>query len=351
MGYSAGDLNGENSTMAIVRVFLSLLLIAGCASPPGTPALSDLQNSKDESGIFKASAEQKTAGFAGIRVEPVAEAKSFKLPPAEDFYGLWVMEEGNNKTWLRLESPRIHVVRINLATNAIWVADGHYSLARNGMTFGVVTSLDSATVAKEQAQALFDGDERLLPRIQKPGENKMLPFCGEIRLDGEEMVVNNLRGSCFADMKDFHGRFKKVSLTRPTYARPPLPLGMWELNPRGMKVRTELHLGSKQLDLTILDQVAGQRIRLSGDYDLASGGLLYGLLTTVDFATGIAREPGPIVPQAFCFRYGVYPNMLAIREIAGDCFAEKAQEEIKGEYNRIGQAMPGRARAGKAGTR
>ena len=57
---------------------------------------------------------------------------------AEAIYGLWLRDQGSIRTWLRIESPRIHLILIDKDQGIGRVLDGEYALARDGDRKSVV---------------------------------------------------------------------------------------------------------------------------------------------------------------------------------------------------------------------
>ena len=247
----------------------------------------------------------------------------------EAIYGLWLRDQGSIRTWLRIESPRIHLVLIDKDQGIGRILDGEYALARDGSLFGVMTTVENVS-QKEAVDALYRGEQPrnspFLPVAPPEKEQKITPFVLIPQRAGAELV---LEGDAI-----FQGHYRKTAETRPTFARPVPPLGRWECENWECKVRTSLYLTDK-IELEVLDQVTGRRLRLAGEYSVTVGNLLYGLFTSEDQSQGPGKGSQPIPPQVFCFRYAVAgANQLQIRDIHCACFDARACDLLQRDYQR-----------------
>jgi hypothetical protein len=247
----------------------------------------------------------------------------------EAIYGLWLHDESNVRTWLRIESPRIHLVRIDKDKGIAAVLDGEYTLARDGSIFGVLTTVENFK-EKEMVEALYRGEESSLQNffLITPPEKvqRIQPFHLIPHRASEELA---LEGDAI-----FQGRYRKTAETRPTFSRPVPPLGKWQCQIWESKLRSTLHLSDK-IDLEILDQITGRRLRLAGEYSVTAGNLLYGLFTSLDQSQGPGRAPHAIPPQLFSFRYAVGDvKRLQIRDLTSTCFDDKARDLLQRDYHR-----------------
>src|SRR5260370_5849486 len=126
---------------------LWLLLLAGCVGKT-VPSLPP---------------EKQVALLPPDREFPVAihlashQVAAPATPIAPEYvYGLWLREQGNIRTWLRIESPRIHLALIDKDQGIGRVLDGEYNLTRDGSLFSVITSEENIR-QKERVEALYRG--------------------------------------------------------------------------------------------------------------------------------------------------------------------------------------------------
>jgi hypothetical protein len=243
----------------------------------------------------------------------------------EAVYGLWLREQGSIRTWVRIESPRIHLVLVDKDQGIARAIDGEYTLARDGSAFGVISFMVNFK-DKERVDALYRGETPpLVAFMPAPRPEPCIkPFLLTCRVEGGALVLDG--------DPMFQGRFRKTAETRPTFARPMPPLGAWECQDWENKVRARLHL-SDQLEVEMLDQVTGRRVRLAGPYGVTADNLLYGMFTSLDQSDGPGRAPQAIPPQLFCFHYGVAgASRLQIRDLNAGCFDDKAREMLQRDY-------------------
>jgi hypothetical protein len=315
-------------------IYFLILLLAGCAgkSSPSIAPVNPLPLPPPDREFPVA-----------IRLTSYQEMAPAKPIAAEAVYGVWLREDGNVRTWLRLESPRIHLVLVDRSQGIGRLMDGEYTLARDGRLFGVITSVENIS-RKEEAEGLFRGEDLSTIRhaplaIPTPPkkETRSQPFIFYPQRAGEELVLD---GDAM-----FLGRYRKTAETRPTFSRPVPPLGKWEYQNWELKVRTTLHLSDK-IEVEMLDQVTGRRVRLIGDYGVTASNLLYGLFTSIEQKPGLGNASDqntaqPIPSQLFCFRYAVAgANQLQIRDVNAVCFDDKARDLLQRDFHRAQENSP-----------
>jgi hypothetical protein len=297
---------------------LFLLLLAGCAgkTAPSVAPVNPLPSPPPD------------------REFPVAiHLTSYQITPpatplaAEAVYGHWLRDQGHIRTWVRVESPRIHLALVDETQGIGRVMDGEYTLAKDGSIFGVISTVMNFN-EKEKVDTLFRGESPtvspFLPE-QQP-EKCCKPFLVTCRVEAGELVLD---GEAL-----FQGRYRKTAETRPTFARPVPPLGKWENRDWENKVHTRLHL-SDQIELEMVDQITGRRLKLAGRYAVTAGNLLYGTFTMMEQSETVGRAWKDIPPQLFCFRYAVAgANQLQIRDIVSACFDDKAKDLLQRDYHK-----------------
>src|SRR5262249_12812130 len=131
-----------------------------------------------------------------IRLASHQETTPARPIAAEAVYGMWLREQGDIRTWLRIESPRIHLVLVDRAQGVARVMDGEYTLARDGTMFGVITSVENIT-QKEEAEGLHRGEDLSTIRhapfaipTQGSKETRILPFVLTPQRAGDELVLD-----------------------------------------------------------------------------------------------------------------------------------------------------------------
>jgi hypothetical protein len=259
------------------------------------------------------------------------------MPPAsgapEQAYGVWLLEQGPTRTWVRLEKPKISIVEVDRDKDEACILNGDYSVARDGRVFGIITGHEQSAGDRERTLALWRGDEGVWRRTQT--KETRLPYCCSLRPAGETLIIDELRGVCFSAGRErsFQGVFHKVSLGRPGYVKAPAPLGSWELEPPGVKARVNLHILADRFDFTILDRVTGQRLHLEGEYDMTAEALFYAVLTKLEISNGNStRVTGPVLPTPLYFRFGWYGPALQILDFESLCFDKKTNHTLAGRY-------------------
>jgi len=313
-----------------------LLALTGCGTVSSLPAKGTEPAEKPDAEITAAAAQQSVESVEMpfqeliplIRKEQPRDVE--RLEP-HTWYGIWATDRADTHTLMRIERPLIHVVGIDKKTNASWVMDGHYSVAANGMMYGVMTALDTLSADPERARSLLEGDEHVLRG--RRGEKKMMPFCCRPQPDGLELTMTDFRGTCFEKERDrfLHGRYQRTSLGRPSCAVPGAPLGTW-VNDAG-KVRLTMVLQPGRFELRLFDRQSGRRLNLAGNYDVATDGIIFGVVTSVEHGElGEASAQGHIAPQVLCFRYGFRNSLLVIEEAHGLGLDKRTEESLLGEY-------------------
>ena len=312
--------------------FLFLVLLAGCAgkASPSIAPVNPLPSSPPDREFP-----------VTIRLASHQETTPARPIAAEAVYGVWLREQGDIRTWLRIESPRIRLVLVDRAQGVGRVMDGEYTLARDGRLFGVITSVENIN-QKEEADGLHRGEDLSTIRhapfaipTQGSKETRILPFVLTPQRAGDELVLDG-------DPR-FQGRYRKTAEARPTFYRPVPPLGKWEYQNWELKVRTNLHFSDK-IEVKMLDQVTGRRMRMTGDYGVTASNLLYGLFTSLEQNQGpgqAGNTPQAIPAQLFCFRYAITgANQLQIRDIIAACFNDKGRDILQRDYHRTQEDKP-----------
>jgi hypothetical protein len=250
---------------------------------------------------------------------------------AEAWYGTWVNDRGQTWSRVRIERPLIRIVGIDKRTNTSWVMDGNYSIAANGMMYGVMTALDEATGQPGRASALLEGDERVLRGRQ--AEKKMMPFSCQIRADGPALIVADFRGTCFEKEREplIHGRYEQASLGRPSCVVPGPPLGTWVMESKPARLSLVFQPG--RFEIHRFDKVSGRRARIVGNYDVAADGIIYGVISLVERGElGKEMTSGHIAPLVLCFHFGFRGNALVIDQVHSLGLDSKTEESLMGEY-------------------
>jgi hypothetical protein len=262
-----------------------------------------------------------------VRSDKQMEEPSIK---PHTWYGTWVRDQGNTRTWLRVERPLIHIVGIDKKADTTWVMDGHYAVAANGMMYGVMTSIDTAAANPERTRALWDGDERVLRG--RRGDKKLMPFSCRFTANGPELTLADFQGTSLEHDRDsfLHGRYQQTSLGRPSVAVPGAPLGVRESD-RG-KLRVTMVLQPGRVEFRLADR-SGRRINVAGNYDVANDGIILGVLTSVEHGeVGKAMAKGKIEPQVFCFHFGLRGTTTVIDEVHSLHLERSTEECLIGEY-------------------
>jgi hypothetical protein len=327
-------------------VWLLMVVMAGCepsSSQFQRPAGPIEKTSAGEAGVTAAAVKQ-SENVIGSDPSPGAAPfeelirliqKDKPETPAridpEAWYGIWELDRGSTRTRMRIERPLIRMVGIDKKTGTSWVMDGHYAVAPNGMMYGVMTALDQAAAQPERAQALLENDERVL-RGER-GEKKMMPFCCQIHADGPELTVADFRGTCFEKDREslIHGRYQQTSMGRPSCAVPGPPLGTWMMDSN--KSRLTMVIQPGRFEFRLFDRLSGRRVNVVGNYDVATEGIIFGVITSVEHGDlGKDMPGGSIFPLVICFHYGFRGSALVIDEVHSLGLDRKTEEGLIGEY-------------------
>jgi hypothetical protein len=88
-----------------------------------------------------------------------------------------------------------------------------------------------------------------------------------------------------------------------------------------------------RLDFRLFDRLTGRRINVAGNYEVAPEGIVYGVLTSVEYGDlGKGMSGGRIAPLVFCFRFSFRGNRLVIDEVHSLGLDRKTEESLIGEY-------------------
>jgi len=319
-----------------MRMCSLLLALTGCGTVSSLPSKGSEPAEKPDADITAAAAQQSVESVEMPFQELIPlllkeQPRDVERVEPQTWYGIWATDRADTHTLMRIERPLIHVIGIDKKTNASWVMDGHYSVAVNGMMYGVMTALDTLPADPERARALLENDEHVLRG--RRGEKKMMPFCCRLRPDGPELTVTDFRGTCLEKDRDrfLHGRYQQTSLGRPSGAVPSAPLGTWVND--SDKQRLTMVLQPGRFELQLFDRISGRRLNLAGNYDVATDGIIFGVINVVEHGElGKAPVKGRIAPQVLCFRFGFHNSVLVIDEVHSLGLEKRTEESLLGDY-------------------
>jgi hypothetical protein len=254
--------------------------------------------------------------------------------PLEAANGVWHSEPGQYRTWLRLEHPRFWLVTGDRAGDRLWIMDGYFQQAADGLVYGVATRLESRTGGRAYLETLYAGDERALRAESKA--NMLQPFYCRLRRSGELLRVEDFYGPGLEALPRpcLDTAFQKAALARPSRVPPMLPLGSWENSLLSPRDRIMLRFDAKQVELKVYPRGTGKRIRYQGEYTAAPGQLLFGVFNRME-DTMIPGQPPPLdPPRPFCIHFGEKNQSLVILEASMPGFDEATCRQMKGEFRR-----------------